>query len=508
MNNAVEILIQRLKLHESVAQRARERGIDKIVTLRGLTPSELMAVAGDEISFHILRDALTNRGGASAPAAADGQRLGPAPVSRLPDDEFRDGGRGGRGRGGRGGRGGSRGGFENQDGFRGRGRGGRGGFNNPNRPPRENMGDEGVRRPELSKDFSDEIEVPYDSVKWLLAEHCKRLMAVHHKHSTSNSKIDRPTVMSDTFTFTLYGPSEEAVRLAKADIYQIVGINSQDRERLRFNYAVNQLKYNQETVTAAVVANIRNKGTPLHLSDAVMQRLASSFVFEKPHEVTRFTTIIASSDKEKIDILQKCAAKLKAPQVIIFAEPDRVKEMEKNNRVLRAFGVHAVYIHREVEKSERMKRLEEFKKGSPNPNPAEGDKMARVLVTTQDYAKLARKTEIPYVNFIVHFTMPKGKEAYLLQTNCTGRNGHKGVDLIFCQPFDLEAQRDLHKDFNFTDFQEEAFGKVAAELDYDSFSNSITPANAEPPENWKELIEKERLEKEAKKAEKAAAKVK
>lgn len=226
----------------------------------------------------------------------------------------------------------------------------------------------------------------------------------------------------------------------------------------------------------------------------------------KPHEVTRFTTIVASTDKEKIDILQKCAAKLKAPQVIIFAEPERVKEMEKNNRVLRAFGVHAVYIHREVEKSERMRRLEEFKKGSPNPVTSESDKKARVLVATQDYAKLARKTVIPYVNFVVHFTMPKGKEAYLLQANCTGRDGRKGTDLIFCQPFDIEAQRDLHKDFTFEDFSEEAFGKVAAELEYDSFSKNLTPEDAEPPANWKELLEIEKAEKEAKKAEKAAAK--
>lgn len=537
--NAVESLLSRLQLPGDVMQRARDKNIVKIMTLRNLSEGELRElVDGNEMNFQTLSNAInTNR--TTVNQAQPMRTVAPAPLGRGPEDDIRGGdgfprGRGGRGRGGAGYRGRSgadapgdfiqnnRGGFRGgRGGYRGRGDGSdmmpRSASDGNGRYPSDGSGF-GPRyggsgsgmRPELSKNCAKDIEIPFDMVKWLLADHAKQLLAIHHKYNTSNSKIEKPTATCETLTVTVYGPTQEAVEGAAADIFVIVGVAGQQRKAARADYFVNELHCNEATVTAACVANTRNKacssttGDSATLSDAVMKRLVGTFLFEKPSEVKHFSTALASSDKEKVDQLVKCAEKLKGGQVIIFAEPDRVEELEKNNRFVRAFGkaTPIVFIQPKLSKEERMVRLMTFKNGAVNDKGVR----TRVLVTTNDYAKLARKIEIPFVNFVVHFTVPRSRENYLLQTGCVGRNGYPGVSLMFYQSAVDEMHTALSKDFALIDFTADVFGEAAEGLKYDTEAESLTPASVDPPENWRELLAKEKAEKEAAKTAKAAAK--
>lgn len=491
--SGVHALLHRLGL-ETLAPAFDAKGIDKVLVLRKLPADELRALCADEAAFNKILDAINNRGAASSQQ--------PAPVgmgatsARLPEEaDGRPRGRGARGGRGRG--------FDNDlRGGRGaaprggRGFGGRGarygdGMPQVNDNPRPRPA-EVIRNHEVTVEIS-----PPELVGVLMAHDCRRLLSIHLKYGTSNDKIDKERDGGGmSVNMVLYGPTEEAVQAAKEDVMREVGIFKKERQDERFQYGLHELQHNLKSVATICAANTRNKGAAYQLSDKAIKALVSSFRFQEQNNITNFTCSSATGDKDKFDLLGECVSKLKGAQVIIFAEPERVKEMSKSGRCQRAFKTQNVaYMHRDVPKEERMQMLEDFKKGTDNDDGVR----CRVLVTTQDYAKLARKIEIPFVNFVVHFTVPKSPEYFLLQNNCCGRNGKPAVSVLFCLSNDADSLVALRGSFTFSDFSLPDFERAAKKLVYDTVSEPLTSAEADPPANWKDILEAEKAEKEAKK---------
>ena len=523
--NAVETLLTRLSISEAIPA-FRKLGIEKIVQLRGLTPEQLKdAVPNEDVRGKLL-EAINNRGSTQ-------QKLGPAAINTQPpryhEDESggRGGGDGGRGNNrGRGGRGGS--GYARRP----DNAGGEGGAPGKSRVCRQFFSPEGSCKygdqckyshdPEQHKKevenggglpatrsgdhptraaYSEVFEVPSDTVKFLLGNKAEKLRQIHELCHTSNEKFEKPTVFAETIPFTIFGTPENVAR-AKAEILKAVGVKNQEDQKARFEFANNELQFNLRSVSLLAAANIRNQEAPgLALSESVLQRVIGTFRFEEKQQIHHFWSFSSISDKEKLEEVGKIVGQMKGVQAILFTESNRVVDMSKNpGRTARAFhGVKPHFMTREMDKKERMEALEAFKNGEPNEHGVR----QRLLVTTVDYAKFARKTLIPFVNLVIHFSMPKTKEIYLVQSLCAGRKNTHGASLIFVTAHDNPTFKEWEQSMKFEDLKEEqAFARIVPSFVYDTVSNPLTTAEADPPANWRELLQKEADEKLAKKASK------
>ena len=279
-------------------------------------------------------------------------------------------------------------------------------------------------------------------------------------------------------------------------------MKNQEDQKARFEFANNELQFNLRSVSLLAAANIRNQEAPgLALSESVLQRVIGTFRFEEKQQIHHFWSFSSISDKEKLEEVGKIVGQMKGVQAILFTESNRVVDMSKNpGRTARAFhGVKPHFMTREMDKKERMEALEAFKNGEPNEHGVR----QRLLVTTVDYAKFARKTLIPFVNLVIHFSMPKTKEIYLVQSLCAGRKNTHGASLIFVTAHDNPTFKEWEQSMKFEDLKEEqAFARIVPSFVYDTVSNPLTTAEADPPANWRELLQKEADEKLAKKASK------
>lgn len=489
--SAVESLFVRLNL-SAYYPAFRDKGINKIVHLRHLNQDQLKELIADDGARKTLTDAVTRQAEPPAPAGTAPQRYNDDNEPRSQRSSRREGERRPRPK------------RTCRDFFdSGCGYGDECRFSHDVEQHRAE-GAAQSQAPLTKETYSETISVPWDSVKLLLANKAEKLNRINVRCGTTNSRIEKPEAFHQTFSFDIRG-TPEGVRKAKAEIEHFVGITSAKNREARFHYANNELQRNEIAVSYLCAGNVKNQGTPCELSATVLQRVAQTFRFQHAPKLTQFWTLSSNgTDKDKFDTLMPLVKHFKGIQAIIFAEPKRVEEMAKRaKQTAEALGVsNPQFVHRNLSKEDRMKALEAFKKGEVNEHGVK----QRVLVTNNDYAKYARKVLIPYVNIVIHFSIPKTKEVYLHQTMCTGRNGHEGVSLLFITHHDATTQKEWSAALPLRELSVREWEGAVRNVDYDTEQASLTAPNADPEDNWREVLEQEQKEKAAAKAAKAANK--
>ncbi len=92
------------------------------------------------------------------------------------------------------------------------------------------------------------------------------------------------------------------------------------------------------------------------------------------------------------------------------------------------------FIHGEVTKSEREKKLLDFKNGQ-----------TRILLSTD---LLSRGIDIQQLNLVINFDLPKSKETYIHRIGRSGRYGRKGVAINFITNRELGYLNELEEHYN------------------------------------------------------------
>ncbi|KAL6452301.1 LOW QUALITY PROTEIN: MAK5 ATP-dependent RNA helicase MAK5 [Candida maltosa Xu316] len=116
---------------------------------------------------------------------------------------------------------------------------------------------------------------------------------------------------------------------------------------------------------------------------------------------------------------------------LVFANSiDSVKRLVPflNNLNIPAFSIHSSMIQKQ-----RLRALERFKQASENNEVA-------VLVAS-DVA--ARGLDIPNIDHVVHYHLPRSADVYIHRSGRTARAGKEGVSVMFCSP--QEASGPLRK---------------------------------------------------------------
>eukprot|EP00796_Vickermania_ingenoplastis_P008677 gene8677-6100_t len=510
-HSAIVALLKRLELSQYI-DKFKEKDITRVVALRQLPSDEFkVIVPNDEDREKILaslnsRGQLNQRGGHSEyPNHHHDVYRSSTPPQHGGYNNHEGGGRDrerGRGRGaGRGGPGGSS-------------NGKRGGTSN--RPCRLYFSDKGCpyqnkcryRHDELGTAsgfppscepvleheltlkecnfHSTEVTVPSQRIKFLLGVHGSRLKTINEKYGVTNDQITVSQMSEGTISFHIHGKTAESVQAAKNEICAAVGLLNEEKKKDRFFYVVNELELHTDTARLLCAYNTANKGTPYEVSENILRSIISTFRFVPHQEVRHFFINTGPGDKDKLDYLSKLVAQMDGVQAIIFCEANRVQEMSKGAfRISRCMNnVSPIFVHPGMPKAERMTALEEFKKGAPNDRGI----LQRLLVTTGDYAKLARKCEIPYVNFVIHFSQPKSEEFYALQSNVVGRSGTVGASILcVCPTKGGDHFKELQKTIDFTELDsDERFSETAKQLTYDTEESPLTSTDAYPPADWRE----------------------
>jgi hypothetical protein len=369
-------------------------------------------------------------------------------------------------------------------------------------PAGSGVGGGGAAAHAVADSYEENVTIQAEMVKFLLKDQGRAIGAIHRQFHTSNERIRPATAFEEFITFAVRGSKENVQNAIKA-IHHAIGMESQAQREARYQYAAKELEFNLRSVDHLLAGNAKNKGTCLELSPASLLAVAQTFRFPEPAKVHHFVVYAGVTDKEKNERLVSLLKVFPAIQAMLFVPHNRVDEMEKRASTTRvAFrDVPPVFVHRDLSKEERMKNFESFKAG--NAPASDAGLINRLLVTPNDFAKLARKVAIPYVNLVVHFNATD-KETYAHQMNCTGRRGKPGISLLVASPeFSKELVDGLRKDHEITVLDGSAAStdkwlQTIAALSFDSAATPLTEADDYPGRNWQTELqqEKERLEAE------------
>lgn len=218
-----------------------------------------------------------------------------------------------------------------------------------------------------------------------------------------------------------------------------------------------------------VIARLPQKRQTLLFSATMPQEIAtlSQTILHDPIrvEVTpQSSTVDAISQKVyKIDkgnkklLLHDILTKNNYPSVLVFTNTkhgaNRVAE------TLTKSGIPAMAIHGNKSQSARVTALERFK-----------SREIRVLVATDIAARGIDVNELPCV---INYELPNVPETYVHRIGRTGRAGHRGIAISFCNFDELSYLKDIEK----------LIGKAVPEVKNHPWPMEIFEATAKPQRN-------------------------
>ena len=158
----------------------------------------------------------------------------------------------------------------------------------------------------------------------------------------------------------------------------------------------------------------------------------------KPEELTleciQQYYVALQSDANKYDALKDLFAFLAVSQCIIYV--GTVKRVEDLYNAMIADDFPVCCIHSAMDKSERDKSLQSFRKGT-----------FRVMISS---GVTARGIDIQQVSTVINFDMTRSYETYLHAIGRSGRFGRKGLAINFVTKQDIDFMRRLEKHYNIT----------------------------------------------------------
>ena len=144
--------------------------------------------------------------------------------------------------------------------------------------------------------------------------------------------------------------------------------------------------------------------------------------------------IALSDDQSKYEALKDLFSFLQVSQCIIYV--GTVKRVEDLYNTMTSDGFPVCCIHSAMDKSERDKSLQSFRKGA-----------FRVMVSS---GVTARGIDVQQVSTVINFDMTRSYETYLHAIGRSGRFGRKGLAINFITKHDIDFMRRLEKHYNIT----------------------------------------------------------
>lgn len=119
---------------------------------------------------------------------------------------------------------------------------------------------------------------------------------------------------------------------------------------------------------------------------------------------------------------------------LVFA--NAVESVRRLVPMLESLGVPAFSLHSLMDQKRRLKAVERFKAAA-----ASGEPNSSCVLLASDVA--ARGLDIPNIDHVAHYHLPRTADVYVHRSGRTGRAGKEGLSVMFCSP--QEASGPLKK---------------------------------------------------------------
>lgn len=183
---------------------------------------------------------------------------------------------------------------------------------------------------------------------------------------------------------------------------------------------------------------------------------------------------------DKRFFLERLVRELPESKILVFV---RTKvRAERVYNAMQRVGIETITMHGDKEQDDRLKVMQEFKKG-----------LIKILIATD---VSARGIDIPDVDFVVNYDLPDVPENYVHRVGRTGRGVKKGQAVSFCSKEEMPVLKSI----------EAWMGKEirVMKIDKTDYSQTLNFSDDTPNDNWQLLLEQaEEEEKKAKRKKKS-----
>lgn len=158
-------------------------------------------------------------------------------------------------------------------------------------------------------------------------------------------------------------------------------------------------------------------------------------------------------DKEKDLYLYYLLLRYPGSTLVFFNSIDSVRRLQP---LLSNLQVQCFALHGEMDQKTRLKALDNFKKSIPASQLPNSSK-ATVLLAT-DVA--ARGLDIPSVQHVIHFHLPRSTDTYIHRSGRTARAGKMGLSLILLSPSETQLWTSIQKNLSSSSSSTQRSGDV------------------------------------------------
>lgn len=215
---------------------------------------------------------------------------------------------------------------------------------------------------------------------------------------------------------------DEADRLVQANAFQELESVLNILGRPRPQNLVFSATFEPELWTNLSNSKKRKRVPSIHevLTEKLGLKKRTQFVDADPNEKVApqiHQAVIECAAHEK-DLLLYYFCLLYPGKTIAFV--NSIDSVKRVTPLLKELGLEAFGVHSDMAQKQRLRSLERFK-ASPHA----------ILVAT-DVA--ARGLDVPFVDHVVHYHLPRTADMYIHRSGRTARAGNQGVSVVLCSP--------------------------------------------------------------------------
>ncbi|KAI8341120.1 P-loop containing nucleoside triphosphate hydrolase protein [Chlamydoabsidia padenii] len=256
-------------------------------------------------------------------------------------------------------------------------------------------------------------------IKFLVLDEADRMLEKGHFEELSNLLRELSSKQQNTTEWPEDIANDEAQKVIERDVgvHQTFIFTATMDKDIRFNVKSKK-------------AQKKSKGT---LADLV-QRIEFADANPVVVDVTSEKKVAARLVEAKVDCLKTdkdlyvyyLVTRYPGRTIIFVNSIDAIRRLVP---VFRLLGVEVLGLHAQMQQKQRLKNLDRFK---------ENDK---AVLVASDVA--ARGLDIPLVEHVIHYQLPRSGEIYVHRSGRTARANRDGISLLLCGPDELKVYRKL-----------------------------------------------------------------
>ncbi|ORZ17283.1 P-loop containing nucleoside triphosphate hydrolase protein [Absidia repens] len=255
-------------------------------------------------------------------------------------------------------------------------------------------------------------------IKFLVLDEADRMLEKGHFEELSNLLRELSTKLQNTSEW----PEE---------------VDGGQKKIIERDVGVHQTFIFTATMDKDIIFNVKSKKTPAK-SKGTLADLVRRIEFADKNpvlvDVTSEKRVASRLVEAKVDCLKTekdlyvyyLVTRYPGRTIIFVNSIDAIRRLVP---IFRLLGVEVLGLHAQMQQKQRLKNLDRFKENS------------KAVLVASDVA--ARGLDIPLVEHVIHYQLPRSGEIYVHRSGRTARANRDGISLLLCGPDEMKVYRKL-----------------------------------------------------------------